>query len=340
MRFFTLFLFIPLSLFAGVFDEHIAKEEESLQHIRTPEDRKLMGFYSALFDMAEKRNNPAGEIPKTLHFIWLGPRPFPEKSTALVKEWIDLHPGWKIKFWTDLGAYVPDDRMEVHSFDQFPLQELKECYHKSDNFGERSQLLRYAVLLEEGGVYIDHDVGCLKPLGALQQSYDFFCGMDLIGRTVLSSSLNPSPHLLASTPQHPILKAGKKWLMSEWDSLENQYPGSDPSSVHNRVQHRSFKALGVGIKEAHNRSGRRDAVFPPDFFSLSERKSAVYAVHRHQGSWYRPEASRENKEKRLFKSVKKEFSRTYALGLSLAAVNVGMAGFMLYPLLRKKKGKK
>jgi hypothetical protein len=337
---FLMIFFIPCCLFAGKFDEHLGKAGGDMQYIRTPEDRKLLGFFSALFDMAEKRENPIGTIPKTLHFIWLGPKSFPRDSVDKVKGWLDKHPGWKCKFWTDLGQAAPDDRMEVYPFEMFPLQELKEYYYRSDNFGERSEILRYAILLSEGGVYIDHDVQCLKSIESLQENHDFFCGLSPLGPTVLSSSVNPSPHLLAATGQHPILKAAKKWLIQEWDALEMQYIGSDPSAVYNRVQHRSFRALGVGIREAHNRSGRKDAVFPPDFFSLAESKNAIFAVHQHQGTWYKQEIVKDSKVARLFKEVKQEFSRTYALALSLTLVNVGLCAFLVVPLLTKKKKRK
>jgi hypothetical protein len=337
----SLLLFlIPCCLFAGKFDEHLEKAGGDLQYIRTPEDRKLLGFFSALFDMAEKRGKPAVGIPKTLHLIWLGPKPFPSGSVSKVKKWIDLHRGWKVKFWTDLGQASPDDRMEIYSFEMFPLYELKECYYRSDNFAERSDILRYAILLNEGGIYIDHDVECLKSIESLQETYDFFCGLEPVGPTVLSSSVNPSPHLLAATAQHPILKASKKWLMSEWDSLETQYTGSEPSAVYNRIRHRSFRALGIGIKEAHNRSGRKDAVFPPDFFSLPKSKNALFATHQHKGSWNQKESESDSKIIQLFKEVKQEFARTFTLALSLTVVNVGLGALLIYPLLMKKKKRK
>ncbi|MGC1877991.1 MAG: glycosyltransferase [Rhabdochlamydiaceae bacterium] len=337
-KFLTIFFLISCSLFAGKFDEHIG--EDALKYVQTPEDRRMLGFFSALFYMGEKRESPAGAIPKTLHFIWLGPKPFSKESVDHVKGWIDLHPGWKVKFWTDLGQAAPDDRMEVHSFDRFPLQELQECYYQCDNFGERSEICRYAILLEEGGVYVDHDVQCLKPIDPLQETHDFFCGLDPLGPTVLSSSVNPSPHLLASTPQHPILKTAKRWLIDKWEELETQYIGSDPSAVYNRVLHRGYRSLGVGIKEAHNRSSRKDVVFPPDFFSLPDRKEAIFAMHRHLGSWHHPQPGGDRKVEKLFKEIKEEFSRTFSLALSLTAINVGLGAFLIYPLLRKKKREK
>jgi hypothetical protein len=332
-----LLFLIPIYLCAGQFDEHLKKGGGDVQYIKTPEDRKMLGFFSALFDMAQKREKPAGSIPKTLHFIWLGPAPFPKYSVSRVKKWIDRHPGWKVKFWTDLGQTSPDDRMQINAFEMFPLQELKEHYYRSDNFGERSEILRYAILLNEGGVYIDHDVQCVESLDPLQETFDFFCGLEMLGPTVLSSSVNPSPHLLAATEQHPILKASKRWLIQEWDALEEQYVGTEASAVFNRVQHRGFKALGVGIKEAHNRLGRKDAVFPPDYFSLADHKQAIFAAHAHKGTWYRKETKSQSKIAKMFRQIKQEFSRTYALGLSLTALNVGLAAFLIFPLKKRKK---
>ena len=131
--------------------------------------------------MAQKREQPAGAIPKTLHFIWLGPKSFPEASIANVKGWVDRHPGWKIKFWTDLGHAAPGRSDGSQCFRRFPLQELKEQYYCSDNFGERSEILRYAVFCNEGGIYVDHDMQCVQSLDPLQETHDFFCGLGASG---------------------------------------------------------------------------------------------------------------------------------------------------------------
>lgn len=260
---YLIFLLFPFFLFAGQFDEHLEKTED-LQYLSTSEDRTLCHFYSGLYEMALKREKPAGSIPKTLHFIWLGREPFPKTSVKNVKEWIDRHPGWKVKFWTDVGQSAPDDRMQVNSFTLFPLEELKELYDRSENFDERSQLVRHAILLNEGGLYVDHDVKCLRPFDPLQENHDFFCGLKPLAHAVQGSSVNPSSHLLGSSAQHPILKAAKKWLIAEGGSLD--------------------KSLGKGIKEAHNRTGRKDIVFPPDHFSLSNSKKAIFAVHGQERS--------------------------------------------------------
>ncbi len=331
-------LFLPYCIFASTFKDHL--EKEHLKFIQTNEDNKRLGFYSALFDMAAKREKPAGEIPKILHFIWLGPDPFPKSSIANINGWIDHHPGWKVRFWTDQGQSAPDDRMEVRVFDMFPLEELKEMYFRSDNFGERSQLLRYAILMSEGGIYIDHDVTCLKSIELLANNNDFFCGMETLGTTVLSSSVNASPHLIASTAQHPILKSSKKWLLNEWDRLEAEYPGTDPALVFHRVQHRTFRALSIGIRQACAKSGRKDVVFPPNYFSLSNPKNALYTAHAHAGSWHQKKDVTELKAQRLLAEVMEESTQAYWMSLLLAAINGALGVVIATHFLRKDLKKK
>lgn len=330
--------FIPLYLFAGEYEEHL-KKGGGERYLLTWEDKKRLGQFSALFELSQKREHPAGMIPKTLHFIWLGPRPFPSASQADVKRWVDLHPGWKVKFWSDLGHAAPDDRMEVNAFDVFPLEELKECYYRSENVGERSEILRYAILLNEGGVYVDHDMQCIKALDPLQETHDFFCGLDPLGPSILSSSVNPSPHLLASAAQHPVLSAAKKWLINEWDRIEVEYPGTDSSAVYNRVQHRTFRSLWVGYKDAHCRAGRKDVVFPPNYFSLSDSKNALFATHQRRGSWHKKESSAELKIQSLFEQVAQGVNNTFLLALGLTAANIALGAFLFIKVARLKNGR-
>src|SRR5580692_3619317 len=95
--------FLPFCSFAGEYEEHLKKGGGEGKYLQTWEDKKRLGQFAALYEMAQKRENPAGEIPKTLHFIWLGPKPFPAASVSNVKGWIDRHEGWKVKFWSDQG---------------------------------------------------------------------------------------------------------------------------------------------------------------------------------------------------------------------------------------------
>lgn len=307
-----IFLLLPGCIFTSEFKKHLEKDRESLKYLETHEDNKRLGLFSAMFDMAERREKASGEIPKIMHFIGLGSEPLPSSSVKNVRGWIDKHPGWRVKFWTDQGLAAPDDRMEVRSVDLFPLEELADVYQRSGDLEERSQILRYAILLNEGGAYIDHNTLCLQSIDPLQAGHDFFCGMERLGPRVLSSTVNPSPHIVAATPQHPILKSAKRWLISEWDNVESQFPGADPSAAFVRVKNRSFNALSVGVKESYARAGRKDVVFPPDYFSLFNKNGALYAI-QHRGK-----------------------SETPWVGIASVAALIGAGAF----LTRRRKAKK
>ena len=317
MKKILILLFLPLTL--------ISKE-----YVQTDEDHKRMGFFSALFDMAQAKEKPLNVIPPTLHFIWLGPKPFPQSSVAAVKSWLDKHPGWSYQFWTDQKRQAPDNRMKIVEFEGFPLSDLKDCYFLSDNFGERARLLSYAILLNEGGVYVDHDVVCLKAIDSQQQSYDFFCGLEPLGPSVLSSSVNPSPHLIGATAGHPILTASKTWLLSEWERLDEQYPGSDPASIYNRVMHRTFRSLFMGIKAAHSRELRKDVV-------LSNEKEAIFAVHQHLATWHKKESESDVKVKGLFSKIGGELNRNFILAYCLTAANGLVLLFLVWKIFRRRK---
>ena len=40
-------------------------------------------------------------IPRIFHQIWVGPDPLPDEFAAYGQTWLDHHPGWELKLWTD-----------------------------------------------------------------------------------------------------------------------------------------------------------------------------------------------------------------------------------------------
>ncbi len=301
-----------------------AREEAG---IKTPLDRALIKHYEQMFEALGVAPKPKAEIPQTLHFVWLGPRPFPEASVARVRHWIEQHPGWKVKFWTDYAHPLPDTRMEKVAIEQFPLGEMTEFYYASDNFGERSMLLRYAILESEGGVYIDHDADCLKTIEPVRGSYDFFCGLETPGPTVLSTSVYPSPHVIGATVGHPILKASLNWLKGHWHALEASYAGTDEMAVMTRVMHRSVRALAEGVAGAWCLEGRKDAVLAPAFFSSKNPRAALYAVHEHAGKWHQRSSEAELRITGKIQALESDLK--WNLGLVLLLALFQLAGLIL-----------
>lgn len=96
-------------------------------------------------------------IPRLTHQTW--------KQKALTREfatyrqsWVEKHPEWEHRFYDDRDcrAFIEDDFPEwLDIFDGFsrPIQ--------------RFDLFRYLVIYRHGGLYIDMDMQCLKPVDRL-----------------------------------------------------------------------------------------------------------------------------------------------------------------------------
>lgn len=121
-------------------------------------------------------------IPKILHRIWLGPNPVPPEYEEYWAGWQDKHPGWQYHTWTD---------------DDIPPLPDETQYHKSPNFAMRSDFVRYEVLRQHGGVYVDSDFECIKNIDALIENVRFMTGWETNGKFLAGG-------LFACTPQHPL----------------------------------------------------------------------------------------------------------------------------------------
>ena len=169
-------LLIALSLLLqinGLRGESFLKKVEWQKAVQTAEDQSRLAFFKSLYEKMQDAN-PLEEIPKVLHVIELGTTSLPESSVCALKTWMEKHPGWQMKLWTDRNCIVPISSVQVYNADQFPLNACADCYYSAESFEERTIILSYAILLNEGGIYIDHDAECLLSLEPIRKSHDFF----------------------------------------------------------------------------------------------------------------------------------------------------------------------
>lgn len=82
-----------------------------------------------------------------------------EEDRTHFETWADLNPDWGHEVLTDeiMESYVRDHFHETQS-------EMEELYFEVTDYILRSDLIRYFVMLADGGVYNDLDVGCEKPI--------------------------------------------------------------------------------------------------------------------------------------------------------------------------------
>lgn len=121
----------------------------------------LKKLYNDNFIMAE----PAGDlrIPKIIHQIWLGGS-LPEEYLKLQESWKKHHPDWQFMLWTDDTAK------------DLSLKN-REVFNNTKNLGAKSDILRYEILYQFGGLYADTDFECLRPFDDLHHTCDLYAGL-------------------------------------------------------------------------------------------------------------------------------------------------------------------
>lgn len=125
-----------------------------------------------------------GPIPKVLHQIWVG-GPLPEKYKPFIQAWKDLHPDWEFKLWTD------------EDVDAFPWIN-RAVFDTAKNPGMKSDIWRYEILYQYGGVYLDVDFYPLKSFNFFAERFDMFLGLTSFGGTYNG--------LMGGVPKHKIFK--------------------------------------------------------------------------------------------------------------------------------------
>lgn len=312
------------------FDKAMGKGTTAWDCIRTSEDQRRIAEFKSDYQRyrAQKKLSNRQDIPKVLHWIWLGPKPFPQESIVRMKQWMNLHSGWTFKLWTDQPrTSLPCEVLVCDPLATFGP--LTDCYYHSDNFGEKSEVLRLAVLKAEGGIYLDHDLEPIRSLDPLVSDLSFFCGLETLKPTLLSSSVYPATNLIASSREHPILQKAIEWLNANWDRLETQFPGADEMAVENRVKHRGARALSYGVELAGNSD--RSIILPAAFFSEPHPEKGIYAAHHHLASWLKKEEN--EKVRNAFIEAEEGIELSAIVAMVLGICNLVLCLWLLKTLL-------
>lgn len=91
-------------------------------------------------------------IPKKLHIIWIGDES--RRPDEWIQTWKDNHPTWEFKLWGnaeyDSAPWRCKKQMDI-------LRAAKVWEGVAD-------IMRYEILFRHGGVYVDADSTCVRPL--------------------------------------------------------------------------------------------------------------------------------------------------------------------------------
>lgn len=144
---------------------------------------------------------PKTHFPRLIHRIWLGPRAIPARLDEWWRTWVDFNPEWRCIHWGD---------DEVNSL--VAALDIKHLYQRADRPVIQSDIARIAILWQYGGMYVDADFQCLKPIEPLVRDWEragYRCVMSLEPYRQGTSKVTNSVAL--TEPKHEAFK----WLLAE-----------------------------------------------------------------------------------------------------------------------------
>jgi mannosyltransferase OCH1-like enzyme len=125
-------------------------------------------------------------VPKIVHLVRLGSRPYAPNHSATVRA---LNPDWEVMEWTDDN---------VGQLEELP----RDLFDRAPELAAKADLLRLAALLKFGGVYSDLDVEWKVPLPDI---------VPLDGRFVCVMEENdppvPNNAVMAAPPGNAVTRA-------------------------------------------------------------------------------------------------------------------------------------
>lgn len=123
-------------------------------------------------------------IPKIIHQIWLGSS-VPDHLITLINTVKHHNSDYKHILWTDKDV----EKFEFKN---------KEMFYSTPNPGQRSDILRYAILEKMGGIYLDTDFYCHK-------SFDSLLSAELFAGVAYSKFPEIFNGLIGSTPGNNLI---------------------------------------------------------------------------------------------------------------------------------------
>lgn len=218
---------------------------------------------------------------KTIHYIWVGGKKKPKIVRKCISGWKKKMPGWNIIEWNESNL-----NLEICDF-------CKEAYRRK-RYAFVADVLRFFILSEYGGLYLDTDVKVIKNLEPVLDTTSAAVGYEF-------EMVNPGLVLYSDKPHNEIIDRVLDVYKSEHFIREN---GEENLKVVGKYMSEVLEQYGFVYENKHQRCGSFD-VFPSTFFcptdaygNMINYSDNTYTVHLFAGSWM-------NNKDRFINKIKK-----------------------------------
>jgi mannosyltransferase OCH1-like enzyme len=195
------------------------------------------------------------KIPKIFHHVWLGNKLFPEEFKKYRNTWIRWHPDWEFVFWQDDNLPEIINRFE---------------FDNALNFAQKCDILKYEIVWNFGGVYLDTDFECFKNIEPLLKDVEVF-----------SASEKPpliSVGIFGAVRNHHFLQ-----------KMISELPNSFKTQIHDRQDLSTGPGLMTHVAKNNPITVFGPKLFYPYHFTEKHRRNELfpeaYASHHWAHSW-------------------------------------------------------
>lgn len=210
-------------------------------------------------------------IPKIIHYCWFGGNPLPELAIKCIESWKRYCPDYEIIEWNE------------SNFDINCCDYVREAY-EAKKWAFVSDYVRYKILYEYGGVYLDTDVELLKPLDELLKRGNYMGCENHI----------PSPMLVNPGLGCAVSPKQKFYAEIIEDYERSHFINSDGSLNQYTVVQRTTELLKkYGLKDTIKQQCVCNIViYPAEFFCPRDMRNGVLkitsntiSIHHFMASW-------------------------------------------------------
>lgn len=136
------------------------------------------------------------EIPRIIHQIWSGlDGPLPIPFRILGETWKENYPDWRYEFW---------DNERINRFIQENYPQYWDLYNRYPYNIQRWDAIRYLILYQEGGMYVDFDYESVQNMDKLLEGKSCCFAEEKINCPDGKPYFNNA--LMLSSPGHPFMK--------------------------------------------------------------------------------------------------------------------------------------
>jgi len=209
------------------------------------------------------------KIPKIIHYCWFGGNPLPESVLKCIESWKKYFPDYEIKEWNE------------SNFDINFCEYTKEAY-SAKKWAFVSDVARFKILYEYGGLYFDTDVEVLKPFDEIILNGSFM-GLESDNPPLVATGLG-----FGARKGEPFLKEMLETYLSKHFVLAD---GSLDTTTIVHVTTEKLKSYGLK-KSKQVQSVRGINIYPKRYFNPKDSVDGkinitddTYSIHHYEGSW-------------------------------------------------------